>query len=70
MDFAVNLLSLSTPTYAHDSGNHSDGYGHSNTALMWSLADRWKFASSTGLNMETVPENSEIYTNLYHFNVS
>jgi hypothetical protein len=29
MDSTGNLLSFSMPTHTHDSGNHSNGYGHS-----------------------------------------
>jgi hypothetical protein len=47
MDFVANLLGFSTPTYTHDFDNHNDDYGHPNTALMWSLADRRKSVSLT-----------------------
>jgi hypothetical protein len=37
-DFATNMLSFSTPTHAHDFGNHNDGYSHSKTGFVRSVS--------------------------------
>jgi hypothetical protein len=39
-DSAAHLLSFPTPTHTHDSGNHSNGYGHSKIAFVRSSVDR------------------------------
>jgi hypothetical protein len=44
--FVANFLSFSMPTHTYDFGNHNDGYDHSKTALVRSLADRRKLVSS------------------------
>jgi hypothetical protein len=49
MDSAANLHIFSTSTHTHDFSNHSDGYGHSNTAFVWSSADHRESNSSIGL---------------------
>jgi hypothetical protein len=47
MDLATSLLSFSTPTQSHDSGKHSNGYGHLTTADMQRFMDCWKSDSLT-----------------------
>jgi hypothetical protein len=49
MDSIASLLNFSMPTHTHDFGNHGDGFGHSKTSLIRSLADRRKSDSSMGL---------------------
>jgi hypothetical protein len=38
IDSATNLLNFSTPTHTHNFDNHSNGYGHSNTAHVRSVS--------------------------------
>jgi hypothetical protein len=47
MDLPSSLLSFSTPTQSHDSGNHSNDYVHSKTILVRSSVDHRKSDSST-----------------------
>jgi hypothetical protein len=37
-DFAANSLSFSTPTHTHKSDNHSNVYGHPNSAIKQSFS--------------------------------
>jgi hypothetical protein len=60
MDSTDNMLSSSMPTHTHNFDNHNNGYGRSKTALVWSLADRWKLVSLTVWNSETVSESERI----------
>jgi hypothetical protein len=47
--FRSQLAHFSTSTHTHDFSNHSDGYGHSKTAFVWSSADHRESNSSIGL---------------------
>jgi hypothetical protein len=38
MDFAAISLNFLTPTHTHESGNHSNGYGHPTTAITRSFS--------------------------------
>jgi hypothetical protein len=37
-DSAAHLLRFSMPTHTHYFDNHSNGYGRSKTALVWSVS--------------------------------
>jgi hypothetical protein len=59
-DFGANLLRFSWPTHTHNFDNYKNGYGRSKTALVRSLADCRKSASSKVLNFKTDSESTKI----------
>jgi hypothetical protein len=56
MDFAANSLSFSMPTHTHDFDNHSNGYSHSKTALMWSVSGLPEIRFFDGLNLDSISD--------------
>jgi hypothetical protein len=59
-DSAAHLLRFSMPTHTHDFDNHSNGYGRSKTALVWSVSGLPEIRFFDSFNLETVLESMKI----------